>query len=65
MKKILVPVDGSESSKNAAVQALSLARMYNSDVTFLTIVQIDGDLFYGDMGTMINVDYINLSDVLI
>jgi len=41
MKKILVPVDGSEISLKAAAQAVKLAEKFNSEVTFLSVVQID------------------------
>ncbi|MBC3888992.1 universal stress protein [Acetobacterium paludosum] len=41
MKKILVPVDGSEISLKAAAQAVRLAEKFSSEVTFLTVVQID------------------------
>ena len=41
MKKILVPVDGSEISLKAAAQAVELAEKFGSEVTFLTVVHID------------------------
>jgi nucleotide-binding universal stress UspA family protein len=65
MKKILVPIDGSAPSINAAKQALELADKYGSEITFMTVVQIDGEILYGDMSTMVNVDYASLSDTLI
>lgn len=65
MKKILVPIDGSNASKKAAATAVSMAKTFASDLTFLTVVDIDSDIIYGDLGTMINVDYRTLSDVLI
>ncbi len=39
MKKILVAIDGSDLSKKAAEQAVALARAFNGDITFLTIVE--------------------------
>ncbi len=65
MKKILVPIDGSEASKKAAVQALAIAGKCNSEVTFLTVVEVGSDIVYGDLSTIANVDYVNLSDNLI
>lgn len=39
MKKLLVPIDGSPPSIKAAEQALTLAKAFDSKVTFLTIVE--------------------------
>lgn len=41
MKKILVPVDGSEISLKAAAQAVELAEKFGSEVTFVSVVQLD------------------------
>lgn len=38
MKKILVPIDGSPASENAAEKAVELATKYNSEVTFVSVV---------------------------
>lgn len=65
MKKILVPIDGSATSKRAATEALAIAKMYGSEVTFLTVVVVDSDIIYGDLGTIVNADYVNLSNILI
>lgn len=65
MKNILVPIDGSASSKTAAREALEIAKMYGSNVTFLTVVAVDSDIIYGDLGTIVNPDYSHLSDSLI
>jgi nucleotide-binding universal stress UspA family protein len=65
MKKILVPTDGSDASKAAALQAIELAGKYGSFVTFLTVVEVEGDAFYGDYGMVVSADYVNLSETLI
>ncbi|MGV8906968.1 MAG: universal stress protein [Acetobacterium sp.] len=39
MKKILVPVDGSEISLKAADEAVELAKKLGSDVTFIAVVE--------------------------
>lgn len=39
MKKILVPVDGSEISLKAADEAVELAKKFGSEVTFLSVVE--------------------------
>ncbi len=38
MKKILVPVDGSPASEKAAEKAIEIAEQYNSEITFISIV---------------------------
>ena len=38
MKKILVPIDGSSASENAAEKAVELANKYGSEVTFISVV---------------------------
>lgn len=63
MKKILVPVDGSDASKKAAAQALELARIYGGSVTFLTVVEIEGDIAYGN--PMAGADYHSVTETLI
>ncbi len=40
VKKILVPVDGSEASKKAAEKAIDIAKRYDSQITFITVVTI-------------------------
>lgn len=65
MKKILVPVDGSEASKKAAQQAILLAGTFQSEVTFLTVVEVNYDLAYADYGGMISPDYFTVKDSLI
>ena len=64
MKKILVPIDGSTASQNAAAQALALAGMYGSEVTFLTVVEITSELSY-DVSTIGTMDYSTMSNILI
>lgn len=39
MKKILVPIDGSETSKKALFESKRLAKVFNSKVVILTVVQ--------------------------
>lgn len=40
MKKILVPIDGSLASHKAAEKAVELAKLFNSEITFLHVVYI-------------------------
>jgi len=46
MKKILVPIDGSDSAKKAAEQAVSLAKVYQSAITFITVVEVKQYYYY-------------------
>lgn len=54
MKKILVPIDGSPASENAAEKAVELAKKYNSEVIFLSVV--DARFMYTyDIGGVISL----------
>ena len=46
MKKILVPVDGSEISLKAADEAVELAKKFGSEVTFFSVAELKAP-FYG------------------
>ena len=46
MKKILVPVDGSEISLKAADEAIELAKKFGSEVSFFSVVEFKAP-FYG------------------
>lgn len=50
MKKILVPVDGSEASRKAAEKAIDIASRYGSEVTFLTVVHVPSDIINSALG---------------
>ncbi len=66
MKKILVPVDGSETSKNAAEQAVTFARKCGSALTFLIVVEMKSDITYTDMnGVIMNNEYYSVIDTMI
>ena len=43
MKKILVPIDGSESSKNAMTKAKEIATKFASDITILNVISSMND----------------------
>lgn len=64
MKKILVPIDGSDTSKKAAEQAVSLAKTYESEITFLTVVELKHEFIYADYG-IAGPDYLAIRDNLI
>jgi nucleotide-binding universal stress UspA family protein len=65
MKKILVPIDGSAASKKAAKQAVALARMYGSDVTFLTVVEVSTDLAFSYESDIYYAQFTEFRDNLI
>ncbi len=50
MKKILVPIDGSRASQKAAEKAVSIAKQFGSEVTFITVVNIPSDDKYAIFG---------------
>jgi|Deesub1362B_J571_1020462.scaffolds.fasta_scaffold00058_42 nucleotide-binding universal stress UspA family protein len=45
--KILLPVDGSECSKRAALHAFSIAKAFNAEVTVLHVIDIDEEFLTG------------------
>ncbi len=54
MKKILVPIDGSPASLNAADKAVELAKKYSSEVIFLSVVDTRFTYTY-DVGGIISI----------
>lgn len=65
MKKILVPVDGSAESKKAVAQAVSLAKKFGSEVTLLTVVEVEGDVAYSELGIVVSGEFAGVRDTLI
>lgn len=57
MKKILVPVDGSVASKNAAIKAVEIARFFNSEVTFITVTQYPSISIYKNFDMNLEKEY--------
>lgn len=54
MKKILVPIDGSPASENAAEKAVELAKKYKSEVLFVSVVDTRYTYTY-DIGGVISI----------
>lgn len=54
MKKILIPVDGSPTSIKAAEKALALGKLIDSELIFLTVVNMPSEEKYAFFG--INVE---------
>lgn len=65
MKKILVPVDGSSESKKAVEQAVLLAQKFGSEVTLISIVEVESDVAYTELGIVVSGEYAGVRDTLI
>ena len=65
MKKILVPVDGSSESKKAVEEAVSLAKKFGSEVTLISIVEVESDVAYTELGIVVSGEYAGVRDTLI
>ena len=64
MKKILVPVDGSNASQKAFIQALDIARKYNSEIVVFHVF-IEPDIsMYNKFGVVIDPDMNKLKNKL-
>ncbi len=50
MKKILVPVDGSEASQKSAQKAVEIGRLINAEITFVTVVNLPSEDKYSYFG---------------
>ncbi|MGB4439206.1 MAG: universal stress protein [Sedimentibacter sp.] len=56
MKKIIVPVDGSPASEKAAEKAIEIAKIYGSEITFITIVDARYIYTY-DVGGIVSLPF--------
>jgi nucleotide-binding universal stress UspA family protein len=66
MKKILVPVDGSPASREAAKKSIEIAKQYDGSVVFLSIAEVRGKYtFMGDGVVSFPVNHSQISDVLV
>lgn len=57
MKKILVPIDGSLASQKAAEKAIELAKLFNSEVTFVHVVYIPDTVGHTKYGIYMEYDF--------
>ena len=53
-KKILVPYDGSSFSKNALTEALEIAKVFNSKIYVLSVLEIASDVPSGLLSEVVN-----------
>jgi len=58
MKRILVPIDGSEASKKAAEKAVSIGKLINAELTFLTVVNLPTEDKYSYFGMTVENAFI-------
>lgn len=65
MKSILVPIDGSSESKKALEQAVSIAKKYGSEVTLISVVEVENDVAYTELGIVVSGEYSGVRDTLI
>lgn len=50
MKKVLIPIDGSKASQKAAEKAVSVAKLLNAELTFVTVVNLPSEDKYSYFG---------------
>lgn len=53
MKKILIPIDGSKASQKAAEKAISVGKLLNAELTFITVVNLPSEDKYSYFGMSI------------
>jgi nucleotide-binding universal stress UspA family protein len=58
MKKILVPVDGSKASQLAAEKAISIGKLINADLTFVTVTNLPSEDKYSYFGMTVENAFI-------
>ncbi|MDW5299229.1 MAG: universal stress protein [Sedimentibacter sp.] len=64
MKKILVPIDGSTASQNAAAKALEIARQFHSSVLFITVINEPDVSMYNKFGVLVDPEMKKLKEKL-
>ncbi|WP_312833420.1 universal stress protein [Sedimentibacter saalensis] len=58
MKKILIPIDGSEASKKAAEKAVSVGKLLDVELTFITVVNLPTEDKYSYFGMTVENAFI-------
>lgn len=58
MKKILVPIDGSDASQIAAKKAVEMAKLINAELTFITVVTLPTEDKYSFFGMTVENAFI-------
>lgn len=65
MKRILVPIDDSYVSLIAAEKAVELAKQNDSEIRFISVVEVMGAIRYGEDGIGYVIDYTDINNKLI
>lgn len=67
MKKILVPVDGSDSSIRAVKQAVELAELYHGNITLLNVLDVKAatSFFNEEKTIQMQVNMVERSDMIL
>lgn len=58
MKKILIPVDGSQASKKAAEKAVSIGKLIDAELTFITVINLPTEDKYSYFGMTVENAFI-------
>lgn len=58
MKRILVPIDGSAASQKAAEKAVSIGKLINAELTFLTVINLPTEDKYSYFGMSVENAFI-------
>lgn len=65
MKKILVPIDGSAASIKAAEKGVELAKMFNSEVTFIHVLYVPDTVGHTKYGIYMEFDFKEMKEKMI
>lgn len=58
MKKILIPIDGSKASQQAAEKAVQVGKLLNAELTFITVVNLPSEDKYSYFGMTVENAFI-------
>lgn len=64
MRKLLVPVDGSLESRKAVEKAVTIAKKFGSEVTLISVVEVESEVAYTELGIVISSEYASIRDTL-
>lgn len=64
IKKILVAVDGSATSKKAVAEAVALAKKFDAALTLISVVEVENDMAYTELGIVISGEYAGVRETL-
>ena len=59
MKKILIPIDGSKASQLAAEKAVSVGKLLNAELTFITVTNLPSEDKYSYFGMTVENAFVS------